>query len=117
MNPNLSDLKVFDQELALELMENDEELLGEVLEIFRTSTQDSIDNFCASFAAGELTDATRHAHSVKGGSSNVCADRLCCVAQVLEEICASGGNDEVLELQKSMQEEFDRFLSELPIKT
>ncbi|WP_221028852.1 Hpt domain-containing protein [Actomonas aquatica] len=85
----MPDLPIIDQEAIENLRmlgdeEGDDSFLKEVIEIFVTDTPVRLTELRTSLAAGDQTTFTRAAHSIKGSSSNVGAQRLGAMAKDLE---------------------------------
>lgn len=64
--------------------DGDDSFLREVIEIFVTDTPVRIEELRTALVAGDQTTFIRAAHSIKGSSSNVGAQRLCELAKDLE---------------------------------
>ncbi len=85
----MSDTPIIDQEAIENLRslgdeEGDDSFLREVIEIFVTDTPVRMTELRNSLATGDQATFTRAAHSIKGSSSNVGAQRLCEMAKELE---------------------------------
>ncbi len=91
----MSDLPIIDQDAIENLRalgddEGDDSFLREVIEIFVTDTPVRVSELRSSLAAGDQATFTRAAHSIKGSSSNVGAQRLCEMAKNLEHDSRDG---------------------------
>ena len=57
---------VIDLPVALERLDNDRELLGELADMFYEDGPEALDRFVRSLEAGDFAEATRAVHSLKG---------------------------------------------------
>ncbi len=69
----------------------DDEFLTEIIGIFTDDTPKRMDELRTSFAAGDSATFVRAAHSVKGSSSNLGAERLRVLAEKLEQDAKTDG--------------------------
>ena len=82
--------------------EGDDSFLREVIEIFVNDTPVRIEELKSSLSRGDQTTFIRAAHSIKGSSSNVGAQRLCEMAKSLEadaRVNFSGLGERIASLQ------------------
>ena len=117
MVPDLGEAPVFDETLALEMLEEDRELLGEIVEIFRDSTAQILAALRNEIDVGDLKEVARLAHSIKGSAANVCAERIRILADALEDQGDRGIGQSIGELHAALEEEFHRFQHEFEVNT
>ncbi len=115
MLPDYLDAPVFDEATALALFEDDRELLEEVVALFRTTARRLHQELAASLEAGDLETLVRTAHSLKGASANLAAERIRAVSEALEELGRdarkSGEGVEFDEFLTAIDQEIDMFES------
>jgi two-component system, sensor histidine kinase and response regulator len=75
---------LFDRATALGRMGGDEDLLKELLEIFREDVAQQLRDLTAAVTNGDAKGTQLHAHSIKGAAGNVAANRIQALAQTLE---------------------------------
>ncbi|WP_320055653.1 ATP-binding protein [Desulfuromonas thiophila] len=68
----------------------DTELVGTVLEVFLTDMPIQLDRLQQLLASGDLTAASRQAHSIKGAAANIGAETLRQLAEQLEQNLRNG---------------------------
>jgi len=106
-------LPVFDLDAALERVDDDHELLGEILDLFREQ---------AAAARAEIDEAVgrrdgpaleRAAHSIKGAAANVSAEQVREDALHLEEAGRSGDWEAAARAQSALAESLPRLMTTL----
>ncbi len=112
MLPDLDGVPLFDRAQALELLEQDGELLEEVLDIFLSSTGGLLAELCSEVEGENAEEVTCLAHSIKGGAASVCAERIRVLAHVLEELGNEGDTEAFAEIYKALEDEYHRFEAE-----
>jgi len=98
---------ILDKNAALERIEYDQELYDEICGIFREDVPAIIIRLKEAFQAGDLSVATRHAHSIKSAAANIGASDLCEAARRAENDLRSG----CIENTPSMMAEIDEKVS------
>jgi len=68
--------QVFDHAGVMERLENDENLLRELIQVYMESLDEQLAAIQEALDAGNAPAAENHAHALKGGSSNIGAERL-----------------------------------------
>jgi HPt (histidine-containing phosphotransfer) domain-containing protein len=76
--------------LAELLGAGDDEFLAELIEVFKSQTRVRIRQLREAVENGRMEEARAQAHAIKGGSSQVGADRLAAVCFQIERGTASG---------------------------
>lgn len=87
--------------------EGDDSFLREVIEIFVSDTPVRLQELRTSHLTGDQATFTRAAHSIKGSSSNVGAQRLCRLAKELEAASReslAGLEQRIVDLETSFAE-------------
>jgi signal transduction histidine kinase/CheY-like chemotaxis protein/HPt (histidine-containing phosphotransfer) domain-containing protein len=75
---------------AIAAMGDDEELYAAVVAMFLSSEADFPHRFSTALTGGDLTGATRHAHTLKGVAASLGAERVQHSAACLEQTCKQG---------------------------
>ena len=117
MVPDLTDSPIFDEDLAMDLLDQDRDLLNEVLEIFRTNTAQTLKELREKVDEGDVDGVVRAAHSIMGGAANVCAERVRLLAKTLEDDADRGSTDSFEALCSAIEAEFERFRQHVPVAT
>ncbi|MGB1109444.1 MAG: response regulator, partial [Gammaproteobacteria bacterium] len=73
-----------DMNEALEIVADDEDLLKQLLSLFKTTAANFPEEFAQAQASGDPSDAARVAHSLKGAAGNIAALRLAALTKDLE---------------------------------
>lgn len=100
---------IFNKEALLSRLEGDEELAQAVVDVFISDFPRQLQALREAIENGNTKDAIRYAHSIKGASANVSAERLQAVALRLEKILKDGDIVSALENLPNLEEEFKKF--------
>jgi two-component system sensor histidine kinase/response regulator len=73
-----------------DLFGDDEALIGELLEMWRSSTEQSLSDVMSAFQRADADGVAKAAHAIKGASGNVGADRVMAVAGRVERVAKEG---------------------------
>jgi two-component system, sensor histidine kinase and response regulator len=106
-------LEVFDQAKALELMENELELLIELAAIFASECPQRLAEIRHAIALSESKEVEYTAHKLKGAASNFAAQATAAAAERLEEIGASGDLAEGGAAYVALETEVERLIAAL----
>ncbi len=104
--------EIFDYKNALIRMADDESLLREIIAVYLEDTPLDIAQLTEALDAGNAQDAGRHAHSIKGASSNVGAEGVRELAASLESLIHEQNLAEVRGLLPGLQLRFEDFKAE-----
>ncbi len=85
----MNDLK-WNREFALEQAAEDEELLQELIEIFKESSASDFANLTQSVAKGDSDMGRGSAHSIKGAAASLGFDGIREVTEAMEADCRDG---------------------------
>ncbi len=88
--------------------EDDASLIAEVVGVYLEDAPLRIARLRLALAAGDRREAGRQAHTLKGASANVCAERLAKIAGRLEEACRTGTVEDARTLLAEAAAELDR---------
>ncbi len=93
-------------EKAVEEFEGDKEFLTEVLEGFMENVRTQIETLHHAISDGDTEVVRKEAHSIKGGASNLTADKLSVIAHELENIGKSGILEKGINALGRLEKEF-----------
>lgn len=113
---SVSDIKdepVFDREGMLERLCGDEELLHEVLEVFREECPRMLETARSAARAGDADGVARAAHTLKGALLNISARSAADLAGDLEQMGRSGVLDDCAGLLTRLEAALDRLVLEI----
>lgn len=107
------ELQVVDKFSALQRLDNDEELYQEVLEVFLEDTPVQLNNLHQALAGNVISEVVRLSHSMKSAAGNIGAARLSVAAFTAEKAGKNNQLDQLPELIKRIQTEFDTLIEYL----
>jgi len=81
---------LFDRETLLYRLEDDEELMAEVLELYLDDAAEHLDELSVAIASGDVGTVALKAHSLKGASANVSSQAMSDLAYHLERLGKAG---------------------------
>jgi len=97
----MSDL-LWKREFALEQTAGDEELLEELLTLFKDSSAQDYEQLCQAAASGDAEGVIAAAHSLKGASASLGIEGVRLLALEMETAAREGSVDCALKKQKDM---------------
>jgi HPt (histidine-containing phosphotransfer) domain-containing protein len=97
----------------LERVDNDQDLLRELLTIFKEDFPQSFGSLRTAVIAGDLKSASRLSHTLKGMLSSLGATRAAAAAAKLESLSFAGETTSLRDALSSLESEADRLLPEL----
>ncbi len=106
-------VRAFDRRKLRERVGDDEELIDELLHSFREEWPRWLSALEEVLPEGEASEARRLAHTIKGSTDLLGAERVTSVARRMEDLCAEGRLEEAaesLEELRGLLEELDRRL-------
>ncbi|MCD4776660.1 MAG: Hpt domain-containing protein [Candidatus Aegiribacteria sp.] len=83
-----SELPVLDRSVLMESLGNDKELIKEILELFKDTTPEIVENLDNAANEGNIEEVKRNAHSLKGSAGNIGAKALEESMRNIEAACA-----------------------------
>lgn len=86
-----------DSEGSIERM-GDKEIYIEVAHCFSDNLENALISLADALDSGDMENATRRTHSLKGNCSTVGAEELSQICLLLEQTCRSGSREEALRL-------------------
>ena len=109
--PADDDGAVFDRKSLAERLDDNEALLGEVVKLFLDDARRHLERLAQAIAAGDLHQAGRIAHSIKGSSANIGAHAFREAALKVERAAQDGVLDPAHPSAAALRHEFDRFIA------
>jgi HPt (histidine-containing phosphotransfer) domain-containing protein len=101
---------VFDREAFMVRLTGKAELVPRMLTMFISIVATGIENLRNAMTAGNADELHRQAHSIKGASANICAERIRSCATRLEKLAESCSDITTAQgLLDEMEAEFERF--------
>jgi HPt (histidine-containing phosphotransfer) domain-containing protein len=97
----------------LERVDNDQELLRELLAIFKEDFPESFQSLKTAVTSGDLKSASRLSHTLKGMLSSLGATRAAAAASRLEALSSTEETAPLRDALNSLESEADRLLPEL----
>ena len=101
--------ELFDRSGLLDRLAGDEELLGEVLQLFLEDAPQQMAGLRKALGAADATLLQRHAHTLKGAAGNVGATGMQRVLLQVQKAGEAGHLDEMPSLLDALDEQLDKF--------
>ena len=79
-------MKIFDKKAALELLDNDEELLSVLIDSFLNENKFEKSVLENLIESGKTKEAASYVHSIKGAARQLCMEKLKSSGQALEDV-------------------------------
>jgi CheY-like chemotaxis protein/HPt (histidine-containing phosphotransfer) domain-containing protein len=109
--PGLAD--VIDRDEAMERMDGDEDLLNELLRIFRDDAEAMLQRLDAADAAADARQLERAAHSLKGASGTISARHVSTLAAEIERLAREDRVTEARDRMDDLRREFRQLVRAL----
>jgi PAS domain S-box-containing protein len=109
--PDKMPTTVFDMEGALERVEGDRNFLAELAVIYLDEVSKLSSALAEAYSKQDIVAASKIAHTIKGASSNFCAQPLHEAAFTFEKITTENASDEIAEAYRNLNSEIDRLNS------
>ena len=97
----------------LERVDNDQELMRELLNIFKEDFPQSLESLKTAVTSGDLKSASRLSHTLKGMLSSLGATRAAAAASQLEALCSAGETVPLRDALSALEIEAERLMPEL----
>jgi HPt (histidine-containing phosphotransfer) domain-containing protein len=104
---------VLDRSVLASSLGDDRELINEIYDLFRNTTDELIESLEKAAEDGDLGAVKRYAHSIKGSSANIGANALQHSMIEIEAVCTGENSAEVLEMVRLSKVEYSALLNEL----
>lgn len=98
---------------AMQVVDNDEQLMADVIEAFLTECPDQMDALEAAIRSGDLAVAQRMAHTIKGSMRTFAADACRDEAEKLETMAHNRAMDGADAIYRQLRSELDQVIAEL----
>ncbi len=105
----------FNQQAAMRLVDNDEELFLEIVEMFRTDVVEYRDKLQEALKGSDAELVEKYAHTLKGASANICAGPLKDASSDIELAARDGDLAGARKYFLSFEQEFRRLTSDLEV--
>jgi two-component system, sensor histidine kinase and response regulator len=96
-----------DIEAAKEIVDGDAELFSELMEMFLESAPSSLEGLRESIENGNMPEARRRAHQIKGSLKNFAAIPGIAGAQAVEDAAERGDRDEAEKVFRELADEIE----------
>ncbi len=93
----------WNKEFALEQAADDEELLQELIEIFKDSSASDLAKLKQSIEKGDTAMARAHSHSIKGAAASLGMDAIRELTELMEIDCRDGSLTVVIEVLPQLE--------------
>ena len=103
------DVRVFDREFLRSRLMDDEALAREVIVLYLSDTSERVKELKDFLEVGNAAGAERHAHSIKGASSNVGGEAMRVAAFEVEKAAKAGDFSAALAGTAQLEAQFERF--------
>ncbi len=94
--------------VLVERLDGDEEIAREVAVAFVESSRELMQELDTAIGAGQADAVRLHAHSIKGASANIGADRVAEIAGVIEDAGRDGAMETAAQAMPGLQERVER---------
>ena len=94
---------------------DDKDLLMELVGLFLEEAPAQIENLMLAFESGDVAVAERLAHSLKGASSNLSAEKMRLAAYQIEKTSREEGLQQAKDLIENLKAEFQRLKTALSV--
>lgn len=105
--------KVFDRSSALELVDNDEELLQILIDSFLNENKFEKSELEKLISAGKMSEAASYVHATKGAARQLCMEKLKTSGQALEDVLRGKATGDIPILTARMLEDYEEAVKSL----
>ncbi len=102
----LSDIPIWDREIMMVRIMNDEAIASILIEGFIEDTPHQIESLYCSMDRGDMAGVKLQAHTIKGSASQIGAERLRAAAFEVEKAANAGKQSEVISLATEIKSQF-----------
>ena len=93
---------IFDKKAALELVDNDEDLLQILIDSFLEENKFEKSTLAKLIQEGKMSEAASYVHATKGAARQLCMEKLKNSGQELEDVLRGKKNGEIAPLVQEM---------------
>ena len=108
--------EVFDRNAALELVDNDEELLQILIDSFLNENEFEKAKLEALISNGKLAEAASYVHATKGAARQLCMEKLKNSGQALEDVLRGKTTGDIPSLVEKMFLDYEEAVGKLKIE-
>ncbi|MCK4504231.1 MAG: response regulator [Candidatus Aegiribacteria sp.] len=106
-------LTIFDRSVLKESLGNDQELIREILDLFKNNADGIMTSMKNAALKDDLDTIRKSAHSLKGSSGNIGAKAFMETMRSIEEACADGDVNSVRTRVRQSEEDYTELMEEL----
>jgi PAS domain S-box-containing protein len=106
-------LAIFDRSVLTESLGDDQELIREILEIFKSNADEIMTSLKNAALKDDLETIRRSAHSLKGSSGNIGAKDFMETMRSIEEACSDGDMNSVRTRIRQSEKDYTELMEEL----
>ena len=108
-----NELQVLDRSVLKSSLGDDKELINEIYDLFKNTTDELIESLGKAAGEGDLEAVKGYAHSIKGSSANIGAKAFQQSMREIETACTGENLEEVREKVRLSKVEYSRLMLEL----
>ncbi len=109
--------EVFDRNAALELVDNDEELLQILIDSFLNENEFEKAELEGLISNGKLAEAASYVHATKGAARQLCMEKLKNSGQALEDVLRGKTSGDIPSLIEKMFLDYEEAVGKLKIES
>lgn len=106
-------MKIYDRQSALELVDNDEDLLSILVDSFFNENNFERPVLENLISGGKMTEAASYVHATKGAARQLCMEKLKTSGQELEDVLRGKTSGDISKLIDQMFADYEEALSAL----
>ena len=106
-------MKIYDRQSALELVDNDEDLLSILVDSFLNENKFERSVLENLISGGKMTEAASYVHATKGAARQLCMEKLKTSGQELEDVLRGKTSGDIPKLIDQMFADYEEALSAL----
>lgn len=106
-------MKIYDRQSALELVDNDEDLLSILVDSFLNENKFERPVLENLISGGKMTEAASYVHATKGAARQLCMEKLKTSGQELEDVLRGKAGGDIPKLIDQMFADYEEALSAL----
>lgn len=104
-------MKIYDRQAALELVDNDEDLLSILVDSFLKENKFERPVLENLIAGGKMNEAASYVHATKGAARQLCMEKLKASGQALEDVLRGKTSGDIPALINQMFSDYEEALS------
>ena len=104
-------MKIYDKQSALELVDNDEDLLSILVDSFLNENKFEKPVLENLIASGKMAEAASYVHATKGAARQLCMEKLKSSGQALEDVLREKTSGDIPSLISQMFTDYEEAIS------